>query len=129
MSPRIGPAIQVEGLKELRAAFRATDREALKEIQAGLKTAAGLVAEEARVLAPRRTGALAAGYRPFTRGNVAGVRNRVPYAAIYEFRKTGTPREMARVRPVGRALEHQQDRIVDRLADGVERAAARAGWR
>lgn len=125
--------VNVHGLAELRRDLRAQDRETLKEVQGALKRGAELTAREAASLAPNRTGQLAAGYRPFTRGNIAGVRNRVPYAGVIEYGGTISPKgtriEIRRYEPVTRAVERQRDRIVQEIGDGIQAAADRTGWR
>jgi len=124
--------VQVKGLADLRRDLRRLDQEALKEIRGALKDAADVVARDAATLAPRRTGRLAASYRPFTSGNVAGVRSRLPYAGVIEFggtiRPRGVPIEIRRYEPVTRAVERQRDRVVEQVADGIEAAAKRTGW-
>lgn len=125
-------AIKVKGLAELRRDLRATDREMLKEVQGALKDAAGIAAREAEATAPRRTGTLARSYRPFTRGNVAGVASTVPYAPVIEYGGTikpkGSPIAIRRYEPVTRAIERQSEAIVERIGDGIEEAARRTGW-
>jgi phage gpG-like protein len=124
--------IRAEGLAELRRDLKATDREALKEVQKTLKGAADIAARTASELAPRKTGALARSYRPFTRGNIAGVGSTLPYAPVIEFggtiRPKGTAIKIRRYEPVMRAAERQRDAIVDHLGDGIEAAARRTGW-
>src|SRR5437868_4119131 len=124
--------VSAKGLAELRRDLRATDRDALKEIQKTLKEAAGIAAAAASGLAPIRTGALSRSYRPFTRGNVAGVGSTLPYAPVIEFggtiRPKGSPITIRPYEPVQRAVERQRDAIVDHLADGIEAAARRHGW-
>ena len=90
------------------------------------------VAAEAAPLAPRRTGALAASYKPFVTQRGAGVRSRLPYAPVIEYggtiRPRGVPIEIARSQPVTRAVLRQQDRAVERAGDAVDRAARDSGW-
>jgi phage gpG-like protein len=127
------PAVRVEGLRELRRDLRRIDPQIAKELQRELKDAAGKVAAEAALLAPRRTGALAESYRPFTSGNIAGVRSRLPYAAVHEYGGTISPRGtdilIKRSEPVTRAVERQTESIVEHVGDAIETAARNAGWR
>lgn len=108
------------------------DRGALDNVRETLKDAAGIAAETARLLAPGRTGALAESYRAFTRGNVAGVRSPLPYAGVIEYGGTISPRGVPiliqRQAPITRAIERERDAIVERLGDGIEEAARRAGF-
>lgn len=131
-------AVRIDGLADMRRLFRATDREALREVQAVQKDAAGIVAVEAARLAPRGTRPipksrrphlrLYQSYRPYASGNKAGIRSRLPYAPIKEFRKTGTPAQMRGVAPVGRAMQAKEREVAHRLADGFDDAIRRAGW-
>ena len=125
--------VKVEGLARLRRDLRALDRAAVTEVRDVLRDAAGIVAERAALLAPRQTGALAASYKPFTAGNRAGVRSRLPYAGVVEYggtiRPRGTPIEFRRALPLTRAAQQQADTIVQRLDRGLGEAAARHGWK
>lgn len=125
-------AVEITGLADLRRTLRATDREGLKAIREVLKDAAGIVATEATLLAPRRTGRLARSYKPFTRGNTAGVRSRLPYAPVIEYggtiRPQGVPILFERSAPVTRGLERKVDAVTARLVVGFDAASRRAGW-
>ena len=107
--------------------------DARREITKKLKVGAAIVATAARPLARRKTGKLAAGYRPGASGNSAFVRNRVPYAGVHEFGGTIAPKGTAfqiKAHPAAsRALELNADRIVDSIGDGLDEVAARHGWR
>lgn len=113
--------------------------DAAREMQDALKQGARLVAREAAANAPKGTKPipksrkpqqrLAAAYRGTTSGHKGIVRNPLPYARIWEYRKTGTTAQMRGVRPVGRAIEANQEEVVDALGDAIEEAARRNGWR
>jgi phage gpG-like protein len=124
--------VEVKGLAQLRRDLRAIDREAGRDVQRVVKDAVGRVAEEAARTAPYRTGALARSYRPYTRGNVAGVRSTLPYAGVIEFGGTIRPRgvdiRFPRRLVVIKAAERQADRVVNEIADGLERTAERHGF-
>jgi phage gpG-like protein len=126
-------AVRVEGLAELRRDLRATDRETLREVQGTLRNAAGIAAAQAALLVARRTGALAASYRAYARGNRAGVRSSLPYAGVVEYggtiRPRGTAIKFRRSLPVSRAVLRETDTIVEAIGDGIEAAARRTGWR
>lgn len=131
--PRSGDfAVKVEGLAELRRDLRRLEPAALKEIQGTLKGAVNVVAREAALLAPRRTGEYAASFRPYTRGNRAGVRSTWPGAGVHEYggtiRPRGTPILIRRSAPITRAAERQMDTVVQELGDGIEQAARSTGW-
>lgn len=113
-------SIQIEGLREFRAALRKIDQQLAKGLRDGLKDAAQIVAYEARRRAPVRSGATAASTRAFASGNRAGVRvlaRRVspaypggyPYPRRLEFENGG------RRSFVAPALEAKRGEVVRRL--------------
>jgi hypothetical protein len=126
-------AVKTKGVRDLRRDLRGTDRAANREMGRVLRAAAGRVATEAAATAPRRTGALAASYRPYVRGAAAGVRSRLVYAPIIEYGGTIRPRgydiTFPRREIVSRAAAREADRVVEELAVGIERVAAEHGWR
>lgn len=125
--------VEIEGLRELRRDLSAVDRDAGREVQGAIKGAVDRVAQEAASTAPRRTGALAASYRAFTRGNVAGVRSRLVYAPVLEYGGTikprGAPITFPRRLIVTKAAEREADRVAGEIANEFERIADRHGWR
>ncbi len=125
--------VRVEGLADLRRDLRKLAPDTLKEMRGVLKEGAGIVAAAAGPLAARQTGRLAAGFRAGTAGNSAFVRNRVPYAGVQEFggkiAPRGTPFQIKPHPAATRALELNAERIVDRVGDGIDRVAGRAGFR
>jgi phage gpG-like protein len=125
-------AVKVNGLAELRRDLRRLQPALATQLSRVLKEAASIVAADAASLAPRKTGALAASYRPYASGNRAGVRSRLPYAAVHEYGGTISPRGadilIARSEPVSRAVARNTDAIMRELEDGFEVAAARTGW-
>jgi hypothetical protein len=124
--------VEVKGLAEFRRDLRLMEPEVGKDVQRVLRGAVAMVAAQASLLAPRKTGALAGSYRPYTRGNRAGVRSRLPYAGVVEYGGTisprGTPIKFRRSLPVTRAVLREQDEIVEALAGGIQAAAHRTGW-
>lgn len=67
-------AVEIEGLREFRAALRRIDPALNKGVREGLKDAAQIVAYEARRRAPVRSGMLRSSIKGFASGNRAGVR-------------------------------------------------------
>lgn len=126
-------AVRIDGLREFRSVLRRTDREALKEVQGVLKDAVGIVATEAAALAPRRTGTLAGSIRPYTSGNKAGVRSRLPYSGVVHWGGTisprGVPITFKRTEFITRAMDRKSDAVLARLAVGFDGAARRSGWK
>lgn len=129
-----GSAVQVEGLAKLRRDLRTMDRELGKELTRELKAAAEAVLPAARSLAPRRSGALAGSLRAAAAGNKASIRSRLPYANAVHWgtgarRGKPGPHNIAPRKFVVRAVDANQDRIVDVIGDRLEKFADRHGWR
>lgn len=83
-----GSRVIVTGLRELNAALKALDADAQKAMSAALKEIAEGVASDVRSLVPRRSGRLAASYKP--RGSAKGAAiafggSSAPYAPWIEF--------------------------------------------
>ena len=128
--------IRVEGLSELRRTVRTLDRDALKLVQKGLKASMGPVVRDAQVIAPKKSGRLAASIRPFTSGNTVGVRSRLPYAAAIHWggsvgkgHRVGVPWSGSVVlKPalfVSKAIERNEDEIIDAVGDVIEQTFTR----
>jgi hypothetical protein len=122
--------VRVEGLREFRRDLRRVSPALDKELRGDIKKITESVAAEARGSAVRRTGAYAASIRAYA-GGVVG--SRLPQAGVLHWGGTIRPRGVDitfRARPVVlQAVEHQSDRIVDRMGDAVDRAAKNAGWK
>ena len=125
-------AVNTTGLREFRRDLRRIDAEVDKELRVELREAVGTVAAQAAATAPRRTGRLAASYRPFANLRTAGVRSRLPYAGVIEYggtiRPRGTPIEIRRYAPITGAIKQHTERIVEQFGDAVDRAARNTGW-
>jgi hypothetical protein len=127
-----------DALRKFRRDLKQLDAEADKELRDAMKGAGKLVAEEAGRLAPVGTRPiprdrvprkrLSQAYTAGTKGGRVVVRNRLPHAAIVEFRKTGTAAQLRNVAPIQRAAEKLADRVREEVGDGLERAAQRVGW-
>jgi hypothetical protein len=124
------PAVYVQDLGKFRSALKRADKTIAKELQSELRDVSRKVAAEASALAPRRTGKMADAYRGVAVGNKGLVRNPVFYSRFIEFgfHPRGGSTEVPGQNPIGRAIEHQEDRIVDGVGDAVEKAAVRMGW-
>jgi phage gpG-like protein len=124
--------VRVDGLAKFRRDLKELDKELPKALQKELKEAVAKVSLEAAATAPRKSGDLARSYRPFTRGNVAGVRSKLPYAGVIEYGGTispkGTPITIRKYEPITRAVERRKDELVEDIGDAIESAAKRAGW-
>ena len=124
-------AVRVENLDAIRRAFRSVDKGAVKEVQAVTKKAAEIVAVEARVRAPRLSGALAGSIKATTSGHKGIVRSRLPYAAVHEW--GGRVGRNKSVYIKGRhyttgALEAKQGEVQRELADGFDDVLRRNGF-
>lgn len=124
--------IQVDGLNEFRRRLRATDQDAVKELRTVVKRAAEIVAVDARLHVPRRTGKLAASIRAGTSGSTGLVRSRLPYARVHEWggtiRPRGVPITIQRSEYIARALDRKRDEVYRDLEDGIADIARRNGW-
>ena len=125
-------AIRVEGLAQLRKDLRDMQPDARKEVTRALKEGATLVAKASGPFAARKTGKLAGSFRAGASGNTAFVRSRVPYAGVQEFggtiRPKGAPVKIRANPAATRALERNEERIVDKVGDAIMAVAARHGW-
>jgi phage gpG-like protein len=124
-------AVRVENLQQVRGALRAVDRDALKEVQQVTKRAAEIVATEAKIRAPKLTGALAGSIRATTSGARGIVRSPLPYANVQEWggRVGRNKRTFVRGRHfVMGALEDKQDTVQRALADGFDDVLRRNGF-
>lgn len=125
-------AVRVEGLRDLQRDLKVMQPQARREITKALKEGAGLVQRAAGPLTARRTGKLAGSWRASATQMSASVRNRELYAGVQEFggviRPKGAPVTI-KAKPAGtRALEANEDRIVERVGDAIEDVARRLGW-
>ncbi len=122
-------AVRIEGLSALRKDLRAMEKsDESREVTQALKQGAGVVAVKASAFAPKGTrpipatrkprARLAATVRPSANGKTAFVRTR----AVYAFKAEKRTAFMAR------ALESEQDRIVEKVGDALDAVAARHGW-
>ncbi len=120
-------AVRVDDLAEFRRDLRRADNAVAKEFQADLRSIAQQVTAGAAVLAPGR---VAESYRGTARGARGVVRSGFLPSRFLEFgfHPRGGETFVEGRNFVGRALEAQEDRIVDALGDAVERASTRVGW-
>lgn len=125
-------AVAVEGMQAFRKAVRATDRDALKLVQAVTRSAAQIVASDARTLAPFRSGALRGSIVATTSGHAGIVRSPLPYAAVHEWggtiRPRGTPFHIKRSEFVGRAQDRNAEKVGRILETGFAAIARVNGW-
>lgn len=130
--------LQIEGLRETQRALRRLEPDLRKQFREdAFKRVALVVAREAAVLAPKRTGRLAGSLRGTTSGFKAVVRSPLPYANVIHWGGT-TGRGHSRSRPgatrikrtefVLRAAEQKREVIEDAFIDGVHEVARRNGW-
>jgi hypothetical protein len=125
--------VRVDGLRDFRRDLKRLDKDLPKELNKELKEVVGKVAVDAALNVNRRTGETGRNYRPFTRGNVSGVRNPLPWAGVLEFggeiAPKGTPFTIRKQEPITRAIERRRDQLVEDIGDAIERSAHRAGFR
>lgn len=126
------PAIKIEGLAEFRRDLRKLDREADKELRGNIRAGAEKVLREAQADAPRRSGALARSLKISVTAKRASIYSNLPYAPVVHWGGTIKPRgveiRFKRTEFISGAAERGADRLAEDIAQGVERAALRAGW-
>lgn len=134
------PEIRVEGLRELRAALAKADPiDVRNEFRAGLKAAAGNVADSAKGKVPSRTGQTAASIRATSGGNTAyvvGGKASIPWYGWLDFgtrsARSGQSRSVgpwagtgpgpAKGRFIYVALDERERQVVEAVADATEKA-------
>jgi len=122
--------VGVDDLKRFRREIRGADKAIDKELQADFKDVAEDVAREASFLVTRKSGKAAAAYRGTANGSKALVRNRVFYSRFieFDFHPGGGSTVVPGQAPIGRAVERQENAIVDSVGDAIEAAAQKLGW-
>lgn len=107
--------VVIQGLNEFRAAVRVAAGKYPSEVQRAIKLAGVPIVAQAAALAPRRTGALASGYKVTTSGAKGNVVSNVPYSGGAEWGSLGKWSGFTRYGPVprfaGRAVEMQEPTI------------------
>ena len=124
--------VRVEGVREFRRALKRVSPELDKTLRVEIRGIGASVAAEAQSRAVRQTGTYARSIRVYTSGVKVSVGSRLPQAGVLHWGGTIRPRGVPIVFPrrpvVYEAVERQNDKIVDRVGDAVERAARNAGW-
>lgn len=125
-------AVSITNLSAFRRDLQAAEDASPRELTKGLKVAGGIVVAEAKVIAPRVTGTLEAGYKASVRASTGNIVNSVPYAAGAEwgthgkwsgFLKYGGPGRFA-----WKSIEIRQNEIVEAIAIALEDIVALHGW-
>lgn len=129
----VRPRIEVEGAKDVRKQIRAFDRR-VGDLKAAHRAASEVVAKQARIDVPTRSGKLKRTVRP-TASQVGGFVSagwgaRVRYAGVIHF---GNPRKKGRlgvIRPqpfIYEAADRRQYDVVQAYEDHVNKAIQNAG--
>jgi hypothetical protein len=125
-------AIGIQGLKDVRRTMRATTPMANRVINQELRKAVVPIAAEARVLAPKRSGKMAASTRPYATGSKVGVRSFHPGAGVVHWGGTISPRgfpiTFSRTEFITRAVRGREAAIAKDISDSLQAAARRVGW-
>lgn len=136
-----GLGIWVEGMESLQRALKEVDPNIRKEMRKELRTAARPVLATARTLTPRGpTGNLQRSLKVSVTNNGIALGSRLPYANLIHWGgSTGKGHVVGRrwsgavkVREslfLSRALESNEDELMDALDRAVDRAAAQAGFK
>lgn len=107
-------SVEVQGLGELRAGLKRLDADLPKELNKVAKASADVVAQEARVLAPKLSGKLAAAIKPLgqAKGGLVKVGG-LPYHRVIHF---GWARHNISPRPfLYDALDARRDEVVEKF--------------
>lgn len=127
-----GRELQIDGLREFRAALKLVSAATARELTKALKAAGVPVTQRAADLAPKRTGALAAGYRVSVRAPNANVVSAVPYALGAEWGSRGKWSGFLRYGGDGRfawrAVQDREAEIAEVLTRGLEEILTIQGW-
>ena len=119
-------AIEVEGLKELSRDLKKLDKELLKELKAVNKDAAEVVATEARVLVPVRSGRLKSSIKASgtqAAGLVRAGKAGVPYTKVIHF---GWARHNIKPQPfLYEALDKRKSEVYERYEKQVNELVER----
>ena len=126
----IDATVQVDGLRELHRAFKKSGTGIEREMKSGLRDVAEDIAREARQRMPARSFS----YKGYGTGAKAIVRSTGPKAFVGRFIETGFhPRGSGTFVEgryvVGGVIEDRQERIVEGVADVVDKTTRSAGWR
>lgn len=122
--------IAVTGLKELRRDLKSLEDATPKEVSQVLKEGADIVAKDAAVRAPRRSGKLAGSIKPGTSGANAFVKSDLPYAAVHQW--GGRVGRNKSVKIEGKhylteAAEAKEDEVAQKVEDGLHALIRRHG--
>jgi hypothetical protein len=126
--------IRVEGVPELKAAFKIADLQYRKEIQTRMRELAGVVADHAKEIADsnglKKSGALIGGIKPGVQGAIAVVRDSVKkggfnYPAVYEGELSGHGLKGRGPRPfLGPAVTKSEPEVIAGLEEVLDKVAA-----
>lgn len=121
MTKSTGKAIEVEGLRELvRDLRRVGDKDAIRAVKLANRDGAEVVADQAKVEVPRRTGTLAGTIRAGSSqraGIVRAGKAAVPYAGVIHF---GWPERNIAPQPfVYEAMDSRADEVFDLYAERI----------
>jgi hypothetical protein len=138
------PGVEIEGLKEFRAALRASGTGLTRELSKAIRAAGKPPLARVKVLAgrtsssPRSTGDLARSYKVRTAGASGYLQSGVPYGAGAEWgvygkwsgfrRKYPGPEPGGRGRFAWRAVKESDDEIMAVITGELERLIEIQGW-
>lgn len=125
--------VRIPELGKLRRDLKRVNPEFAKELDRAIKKEAGKVAADARLKAPRRSGAYARSIRVYGARGGASVGSRLPQAGVLHWGGTIRPRGVPitfKPNPVVlQAGERRMGELVEAVGDAVETAARKAGFK
>ncbi|MGH2663690.1 MAG: hypothetical protein ACRDH8_12990 [Actinomycetota bacterium] len=125
--------VEVDGLKEFRAALRASVSASPRQLSTAIRNAGRPVIARASDLAPVRTGLLSRGYTVRVRGTAGDVVSRVLYGPGAEWGSRGKWKGFVKHGPpgqrfAGQALEDRADEVVQVIELEMASIVEINGW-
>lgn len=119
--------MKIDGFRELRRDLKRATPEVNKALTFEMRRVANMVASDARGLAPKLTGRLAASLKGSATQRRATVRSTLPYAGPIHW---GWPKRNIKPQPfIQQTVERGGDRYADEVFDALDRALSRTGWK
>lgn len=128
--------VEIQGMRQLRADLKRIDKTLPRQLTQTIKRAAEPIRREAAVLAPRRTGVLAASLKVGTSGSRVRIYSRAPGAKVIHWGGRhplfGNRNHWYQQQPslfIVKAAQHQAGRVERDIARSVETLMRSAGFR
>lgn len=125
--------VEVDGLKEFRAALRASASGSPRQLSSAIRSAGAPIVRRAGDLAPVRRGLLSRGYTVRVRGTAGDIVSRVPYGAGAEWGRGGKWKGFMKYglpgyRFAARALDDRADEVAALIEQEMASIVEINGW-